>query len=99
MYAIARYKLTDWLRRRGRRTEEYLHEDAAAAAERHDGQDVDTMLDHLPEAQAEAIRLTRIEGLTMAEASERTGVGVSALKLRVHRGMARLRQLVDEGQE
>ena len=50
----------------------------------------------LPEAQAEAIRMTSLEGLSSAEAASRTGSGVSAVKVRVHRGMARLRALVME---
>lgn len=99
MYAIARYKLADWLRQRGRRAASARLEELAVAPESHAARDVGALLGHLPDAQAEAIRLTRIEGLTMDEASARTGAGVSALKLRVHRGMARLRRLVDEGQE
>ena len=60
------------------------------------GYDIDTLLEKLPPAQAEAIRMTHIEGLTNREAAERIGVGVSAMKLRVHRGMQRLKDLVDE---
>ena len=99
MYAIARYKVADWLRQRGRRTATIALEEAVTGPESHAARDVGVLLEHLPEAQAEAIRLTRIEGLTMDEASARTGAGVSALKLRVHRGMARLQRLVDDGRE
>jgi len=99
MYAIARYKLTDWLRYRNRRAAYVALEPADGAAGGDAARDLNTLLGRLPAAQSEAIRLTRIEGLTMREASDRTGVGVSALKLRVHRGIARLRQLVDHGPE
>jgi RNA polymerase sigma-70 factor (ECF subfamily) len=48
----------------------------------------------LPEAQQQAIALIKLEGLTVAEASQRTGVSVSALKVQVHRGLKRLAELV-----
>ena len=48
-------------------------------------------------AQRQAIVLTKIEGLSMVEASARTGVSVSALKVQVHRGLKRLAQRVREG--
>lgn len=99
MYAIAHYKLADWLRRRSRRQAAVPLDEIVVAADSHAARDVGALLGRLPEGQAEAIRLTRIEGLTMVEASARTGIGVSALKLRVHRGMARLRRLLEDGRE
>lgn len=54
------------------------------------------LLGNLPAAQQTAIVLTRIEGLSMAEASARTGVSVAALKVQVHRGLKRLAALVKE---
>lgn len=93
--AIARYKLVDHFRRTGRARFAPLDDDRLSAPpEPMAGIDVAALLDRISDDQAEAIRMTRIEGLTMQEASERSGVGVSALKLRVHRGMARLRTLV-----
>ncbi|MCA1660720.1 MAG: sigma-70 family RNA polymerase sigma factor [Novosphingobium sp.] len=96
MYAIARYKLADHRRRR-RRFPEASGElpEIAVAADELAASDVAVLLDRLPAAQAQAIRLTRIEGLTGREASERVGVRLSAMKLRVHRGIASLRKLVD----
>ena len=61
--------------------------------------DIEALLGKLPEAQAEAIRLTHIEGLTNREAGDQLGVGVSAMKLRVHRGMNRLKELVKEQEQ
>lgn len=92
--AIARYKLIDHWRKRGRSP--VVHEDAdvAVAADEFAEMDVAGLLEQLPETQAEAIRLTQIEGLTGAEASERVGIGHSAMKLRVHRGMLRLKAIV-----
>jgi RNA polymerase sigma-70 factor (ECF subfamily) len=47
----------------------------------------------LPQAQRKAIEMTKLEGLTMAEASARSGASVSALKVQVHRGLKRLADL------
>lgn len=95
IYAIANYKLIDHWRRRSR-SKLVLDDqiDASVDADNFAGVDVATMLNELPEAQAEAIRMTHIEGLTNREASERAGVGISAMKLRVHRGMLRLKKIV-----
>lgn len=100
VYAIARHKLIDLWRRRGRR--EALHEpfDETASLraplyeELPARRDLEALLGVLPEAQRLAIRLIKLEGLSVAEASQRSGVSVSALKVRVHRGLKRLAALV-----
>ena len=56
--------------------------------------DLAVLLEQLPESQKQAIVLTKIEGLSMVEASERTGVSVAALKVQVHRGLKQLSALV-----
>jgi len=96
MRAIAHYKLVDNWRKRGRSP--IVHEDADLPVAAHDlaSTDVATLLHKLPEAQADAIRMTHIEGLTGQEAATRAGIGLSAMKLRVHRGMLKLKQLVGE---
>ena len=99
IYAIARYKLADTWRRRGREalppaTDDRTDDDAAHAAH-----DASALIETLPAGQAEAIRLTKIEGMTASEAGEALGIGTSALKVRVHRGMMRLRNLVGEANE
>lgn len=95
--AIARHKLVDLWRRRGRRDD--MHDtlddvdDTAlvAAADGHDTQrDLATLLQALPAAQRDAIVLTKLEGLSVAEASQRTGASVAAIKVQVHRGLKRL---------
>ena len=102
-HAIARHKLVDFWRRRGRR--EALHDplddlDEAdhpnVAADPSARRDLGLLLETLPAVQRRAIVLTRIEGLSMTEASQRTGVSVSALKVQVHRGLKRLAQQVKE---
>jgi RNA polymerase sigma-70 factor (ECF subfamily) len=101
MFAIARHKLVDLWRRRGRR--EALHEplddldDAAmpqAADDQLAGRDLGQLLKSLPEAQRLAIVLTKIDGLSVAEAALQTGASESAIKVQVHRGLKRLALLV-----
>ena len=107
LHGIARHKFVDFWRRRGRR--EALHDPlddldeadhpavmAEPSAEPSAGRDLGRLLDTLPAAQRRAIVLTRIEGLSMIEASQRSGVSVSALKVQVHRGLKRLARHVKE---
>ncbi len=51
-------------------------------------------LESLPNNQREAVWLLKVEGLSVAEAAERIGVSVGALKLRAHRGYRGLRDLL-----
>lgn len=99
--AIARHKLVDLWRRRGRR--EDLHEalddvdESALVAAPDEGvvhRDLDRLFESLPAAQREAIVLTKVEGLSVAEAARRTGASESAIKVQVHRGLKRLARLV-----
>ena len=94
--AIAGYKLIDFWRKRGRSPVVFEDADVPVEEDAMAGMDVAALLGELPEAQAEAIRLTQIEGLTGEEASQRAGIGLSAMKLRVHRGMNRLKEIVEE---
>ena len=103
--AIARHKLVDLWRRRGR--QEALNDPiddvdealfAVVENEGHAQRDLEKLLDSLPAAQRSAIRLTKLEGLSVSEAAERTGASQSAIKVQVHRGLKRLAALVrDEG--
>lgn len=52
-------------------------------------------LDAMPEAYREAIQLTKITGLSMAEAADVLGTTPTAVKLRVHRGYTLLREQLD----
>jgi RNA polymerase sigma-70 factor (ECF subfamily) len=99
--AIARHKLVDHWRRHGRR--EALHDpiddvdEQLLAADPDDGgarRDLQTLLQDLPPAQQQAIVLTKLEGLSVAEAAQRTGASESAVKVQVHRGLKRLAALV-----
>ncbi len=101
VHAIARHKLIDLWRRRGRR--ESLHDsldemdDASHPVAEQEGlahRDLAKLLQQVTLAQRNAIVLIKIEGLSVAEASARTGVSVSALKVQVHRGLKRLTVIV-----
>jgi RNA polymerase sigma-70 factor (ECF subfamily) len=98
--AIARHKLIDLWRRRGRREARHAVLDdvpegelPSVAEELPVQRDLETLLGALPQAQRKAIEMTKLEGLTMAEASARSGASVSALKVQVHRGLKRLADL------
>lgn len=101
LFAIARHKLVDLWRRRGRKEAlndslDDLTEDQhpAAAEEMPSRRDLLVLLDQLPAAQRQAIVMTKIEGLTLEETSKLTGVSVAALKVQVHRGLKLLAALV-----
>jgi RNA polymerase sigma-70 factor (ECF subfamily) len=100
-FAIARHKLVDLWRRRGRR--DSLHDsiddvdEHLLMAEPDDGgarRDLKVLLQDLSDAQRQAIVLTKLEGLSITQAAERTGVSESAIKVQVHRGLKRLAALV-----
>ena len=94
IYAVARYKMVDHFRR-ARRTvsieglEDILiaegFEDAAVAR-----MDVGRLLEALPAKQAQAIRATKVDGLSVAEAAEAAGISQVDVKVSVHRGLKAL---------
>lgn len=95
--AIARYKWIDRLRHMRRHATEPL--DDTEAVEDH-GEAVTTaralerLLATLKPAQADAIRLVKLEGYSIDEASARTGQTQSLVKVNIHRGLGRLAALV-----
>jgi RNA polymerase sigma-70 factor (ECF subfamily) len=102
MFAIARHKLVDLWRRHGRRAAELasldaLDEHETPAAGDHEQhlarRDLGVLLGSISSAQREAIVLTKIEGLSLAEVSARTGASVAAVKVQVHRGLKKLAEL------
>jgi RNA polymerase sigma-70 factor (ECF subfamily) len=102
--AIARHKLVDFWRRRGR--QEALHDplddvdEGLLGVDTQEGpaqRDLGQLLQTLPQAQRLALELTKIEGLSVAEAAQRTGASESAIKVQVHRGLKRLALLVKAG--
>ncbi|WP_288107536.1 sigma-70 family RNA polymerase sigma factor [Limnobacter sp.] len=97
MFAIARHKLVDLHRRRGRTEALHDHIDsvdeselASEVAEQSAARDVGQLLNKLPDAQRVAIELTKLEGLSIEEAARQTGSTVAAVKVQVHRGLKAL---------
>jgi len=94
LYGIARYRLIDHFRREGRKATVPLDDTDLAEAARDDEilarVDVDNLLAELPSREAQAIRLTRLDGLSTREAALRSGQSEPAVKVNVHRGLARL---------
>ena len=94
-WAIARHKLIDHLRKRGRRptrpieVAEMLYadhtvEDGATRA------DLSRCLSVLPPRQRRLIEDVRVRGLSVAEAAERHGYSVTAAKVSLHRSLKAL---------
>lgn len=91
--AIARYKWIDRLRSLKRMSAEPLGEELATGD--HESAVVsatvlEQLLGGLKPAQAEVIRLVKIQGFSVEEASARTGQSVSLVKVNIHRGLASL---------
>ena len=93
-FAIARHKMVDHFRRHRRTVpldglEEILmaegFEDALSAR-----MDVGRLLAGLPAKQARAIRDTKVDGLSVAEASRAGGISEADVKVSVHRGLRAL---------
>ena len=104
LVAIAERRAVDALRRRGRAeareaplepAEETFADPAAnlpeAAAE---GRALREAVERLPPAQREAIRLLKLNEMSLKEASAASGMSVVALKVATHRGLASLRKLL-----
>jgi RNA polymerase sigma-70 factor (ECF subfamily) len=91
--AIARYKWIDRLRAMKTAPTEALtddiatpdHGDAVSSA-----WSLERLLRELKPAQAEVIRLVKLQGLSIEEAAARTGQSVSLVKVNIHRGLGRL---------
>ena len=102
-HAIARYKLVDLLRRRGRNemltdplddSSELLSTTDVEAADAQ--RDLTQLLDLLPQRQRSAIVHVKIDGRSVAETAALTGMSVSAVKVNVHRGLKALAAIVRE---
>jgi RNA polymerase sigma-70 factor (ECF subfamily) len=100
-HAVVRNALVDALRARARRGARERSLEAEGVPEpsvppAHPGEDalspeLASALAALPPAQREAVELIHVDGLSVAEAAERAGVSVSALKVRAHRGYRAMR--------
>jgi RNA polymerase sigma factor (sigma-70 family) len=103
LVAIARYKWIDRLRTMKANVTEELPDDLAVgdhADAIQNARSLESLLQRLKPAQAEVIRLVKLQGLSIAEAAERTGQTASLVKVNIHRGLSRLSAIVqDESDE
>lgn len=98
LVAVARYKWIDRLRSLSRTPTELLDDDIAV-----DGHEsavmsatvLDQLLSELKPAQQTVIRLVKLEGYSIEEASVRTGQSSSLVKVNIHRGLARMAAMVE----
>jgi RNA polymerase sigma-70 factor (ECF subfamily) len=101
VHAIARYKLVDLFRARGSR--EALHQPleddllvfAASDTDASDARrDLGKLLEQLPDHQRLPILHMKLEGLSVIETAQATGMSESAVKVGVHRGLKALAALL-----
>ncbi len=91
--AIARYKWIDRLRAMKRSAADALPDDIAVGdheAAVTSATVLAALLATLKEPQAAAIRLVKLDGLSIEEAAAATGQSPSLVKVNIHRGLARL---------
>jgi RNA polymerase sigma factor (sigma-70 family) len=96
--AIARYRWVDRLRQTYRDAADELqdqhsegsHEDVVGAKI-----SIDRLLHQLPEGQATAIRLVKIDGLSIADACAKSGQSEPLVKVNIHRGLKKLATLIE----
>lgn len=100
-YAIAKYRYIDLLRRRARREQlnDPIDDEAAIffsmdseAAEAH--RDLSKLLDRLPDHLRLPIVHTKLDGLSVMETAQITGMSESAIKVGVHRGLKTLAAMI-----
>jgi RNA polymerase sigma-70 factor (ECF subfamily) len=100
VYAIARYKLVDYLRRTKTslrdvpvsETEELSVPDDHGQIESN--VDLDRLLAELSPKQRKAIQYVKLDGLSVSEAATRCNMSESAVKVSVHRGVKALARAV-----
>jgi RNA polymerase sigma-70 factor (ECF subfamily) len=98
-YAIARYKVIDEIRRlSSARKVDSLSDEVEVKAESPDvaaAMDVRSMLRTLPFKQRRVLKMVKLEGLSVEEASGRTGYSPTDVRVSVHRALKALRRQVE----
>ena len=102
LYAVARYRLIDHLRRRRAWVPVEALDDILVAEGFEEScsakLDVERLLAGLSSKQARAIRDTHIEGLSVKEAARDASIGESDVKISVHRGLKALAARIRGGE-
>jgi RNA polymerase sigma-70 factor (ECF subfamily) len=95
--AVARYKWIDRLRAMGRERSDELPD--TIGVEGHESEVTSAVLlrdliERLKPAQQQAIRLVKLDGFSVEEASAQTGQSPSLIKVNIHRGLKHLAAIV-----
>jgi RNA polymerase sigma-70 factor (ECF subfamily) len=103
-YAIARYKLVDHFRRRGRAATVPLEDGIALFVPDESSSvdaryDIERALERLPPATQSLIRDIKLKEHSNAEAAAARGMSETAVKVAVHRGLKKLSGLLRGGSE
>lgn len=102
LLAIANRRLIDRLRMQGRRrrqetelTDEHENIQAISAGDTAImSHELGRAIDMLPPNERQAMRLTKIQGLSLDQASATSGMSIVSLKVATHRAIKRLRQIL-----
>ncbi len=91
VYAIARYKLIDAFRRRGRRVEVEIDEIAESYAqpepETVSDREIGRALDTLAPGQRSAVAAVCVDGRSIGDTAKRLGTSEAAVRVALHRGL------------
>jgi RNA polymerase sigma factor (sigma-70 family) len=106
LVAIAGRRIVDSLRRQGRHGaheapfdpdhETFAMPEANPVESASDARALHEVIDALPPGQRDAVRMLKLEELSLKEASTMTGVSVASLKVATHRAMKNLRKLIEK---
>lgn len=103
VYAIARYKTIDFLRKNKvlfrssiSIDDELYNLEILASHELGTLHDLEKLLGLLPEKQSIILRLMKIEGLSIKEVNDKTGYSPSDIKVNVHRALKTLQSLMQD---
>jgi RNA polymerase sigma-70 factor (ECF subfamily) len=97
--AIARYRWVDHLRTVYKAAEDEFEDNLAVELEEPAIAariSLEQMFNYLPPAQADAIRLVKITGLSIAEAAQKSGQSESLIKVNIHRGLKKLANTIEK---
>lgn len=91
LYAIARYKLIDAFRRRGRRVEVKVGEFAESLAQPEldtvSDREIGRALDTLAPGQRSAVAAVCVDGRSISETAKHLGMSETAVRVALHRGL------------
>ena len=102
VYAIARYKFIDYLRRTRGSMSDVPIDDTKEFTSHVDTAQVESTLDleklmsNLPAKTRAAIQAVKLDGLSVSEAAAQCGISESNVKVTVHRGLKAMARLIRE---